>query len=87
MFQVVQDVRKFLLATNEIVIMDFHRFPKGFEVTFIVVRFEMEMFCWSIRGLSTSNKSESQNECIKQVVTDLYLYRQKLGELTRIWQQ
>jgi hypothetical protein len=31
-FQIVQDVRKFLLATNEIVIMDFHRFPKGFEV-------------------------------------------------------
>ena len=32
LYVVIQDVRKFLKETNEIVIMDFHRFPKGFEV-------------------------------------------------------
>ena len=32
LYVVLQDVRKFLQATREIVIMDFHRFPKGFEV-------------------------------------------------------
>ncbi len=33
LYLVVQDVRKFLKDTNEIVILDFHRFPKGFEVS------------------------------------------------------
>jgi len=33
LYVVVQDVRKFLKETNEIVIMDLHRFPHGFEKT------------------------------------------------------
>ena len=32
LYVVIQDVRKFMKETNEIVIMDFHRFPHGFEV-------------------------------------------------------
>lgn len=30
LYVVIQDVRKFMKATNEIVILDFHRFPKDF---------------------------------------------------------
>ena len=30
LYVVIQDVRKFMLATREIVVLDFHRFPKDF---------------------------------------------------------
>jgi hypothetical protein len=33
LYVTVQDVRKFVRETNEIVIMDFHRFPEGFDVS------------------------------------------------------
>ena len=32
LYIVLQDVRKFLQSTKEIIVMDFHRFPRGFEV-------------------------------------------------------
>ena len=30
----VKDIRRYLSATKEVIIMDFHRFPSGFQVTF-----------------------------------------------------
>ena len=37
LYVILQDIRKFLQQTKEIVIVDFHRFPKGFEVRFVQV--------------------------------------------------
>ena len=33
LYEVLQAVRKFLLSTQEVLVMDFHRFPKGFQVS------------------------------------------------------